>query len=148
MKTTLYFPGDIIVHLNKGSEPTDDFRKQIRKAFYFYTVATPKAYRDDDKMEFINLIREMNFPVEPHAMVNDFLRDEIDEDGNLSLADIGLEAIEYLVENAIGSARREWDRWTNEKHLNRAACHFFAAAIKEVMNFEEKESDANDYGPF
>ena len=60
----LYFPRDVEVRITPKSVVTDEFRQKIRDSFRDYTYGTREDYRYQDKLAYINLIREKNFKVD------------------------------------------------------------------------------------
>ena len=66
----LQFPRGIVISIFpndtsqfKQSEFWENFRARIKKAFAEYTEETNPDYIVQDKLEFIDLIRELNFNV-------------------------------------------------------------------------------------
>lgn len=138
----LYFPRDVEVRITPHSMVTDEFRQQIRKAFHDYTAGTHPDYMVQDKLAFINLIREKNFHVDSKALVNEHIRDLLENDEEVTLGDLlDLEQVENLIDEALHRNRKNWNHWSGDHHLDEPACKFVAAAIEEVMAYDKEKED-------
>lgn len=134
----LHFPRGIEVTITPRSVVTDEFRKRIREAFHDYTAGTAKEYQYQDKLAFINRIREINFKVEPESIINEHIRFLLENDGEVTLGDlVDLEQIANLMDEAVHRYKKNWDHWSGDHHLDEPACKFVAAAIQKVMNYKE-----------
>lgn len=134
----LRFPRGIEVTITPRSVVTDEFRKRIQEAFRDYTAGTAKEYQYQDKLAFINRIREINFKVESESIVNEHIRFLLENDGEVTLGDlVDLEQIANLMDEAVYRYKKDWDHWSGDHHLDEPACKFVAAAIQEVMNYKE-----------
>ena len=74
----LQFPRGIVISIFpndtsqfKQSEFWENFRARIKKAFAEYTEETNPDYIVQDKLEFIDLIRELNFNVSAEQIINE-----------------------------------------------------------------------------
>lgn len=83
----LYFPRGVKVMITPKSVVSDDFRQQIRDSFRDYTWGTREDYRYQDKLAYINLIREENFKVDGGHLINEYISDQIWNQGEFSLDD-------------------------------------------------------------
>lgn len=138
MDKILYFPRGVQVCITSQSAVTDKFRKEIRKAFRDYTEGTAKAYRVQDKLGFIDRIRELNHPVKGEELVTEFILQTFDEDGEISTNDLGdRDNVANIVDEAVHRAFAGWHHWGDDYHYAEPACEFVAAAIEEVMKYDE-----------
>lgn len=128
------FPYDT-AYLNDGKF-LEEFKRNIREAFREYTAGTNPDYILQDKLSFIDLIRELNFDASSRKLVNEYIRDKIDEDGTFSIdEDFDTYTMESLIDEAVGRYKRDWNNWSPDKHVNEIAMTFIWIAIKVVMNF-------------
>jgi hypothetical protein len=98
----LYFPRGIEVKITPRSEVTDEFRQKIRNSFRDYTAGTAEDYQGQDKLAFIDLIREQNFQVDPDVIINEYIRETLEREGVVELADLAnLEEISNLMDEAV-----------------------------------------------
>lgn len=125
--------------ITPDSVVTTEFRKEIQKAFHDYTEGTAKAYRVQDKLAFIDQIRKLNHPVDGEAMVTEFLLQTFDENGEISTSDLAdRDNVANIVDEAVRRASTGWHHWGGgNHHLAEPACKFVAAAIEEVMKYDE-----------
>ena len=84
----LYFPRGVKVMITPKSVVSDEFRQQIRDSFRDYTYGTREDYRYQDKLAYINLIREENFKLDAGHHINQYISDQIWEQRELSQEDI------------------------------------------------------------
>lgn len=138
----LYFPRDVEVKITPSSVVTDEFRQQIRKAFHDYTEGTHPDYRVQDKLAFIDLIREKNFGVNTEMILHEYIWDQLNNEGEVVTSDMGdLEQIEDFMNQAISRYTKGWHHWSGDNHLDVPACKFVAAAIEEVMTYDKEKED-------
>lgn len=83
----LYFPSGIEIRITPKSVVTDEFRQQIRDSFRDYTYGTHEDYRYQDKLAYINLIREENFKVDAEELINEYIKDQLCDQGEFSMDD-------------------------------------------------------------
>ena len=118
----------------------DDFREQIKKSFRDYTNGTNPEYIVEDKLSFINLIRELNFNVSGKQIVNERIRKEFDNANEAYLEDISdTNSIEEMIDEGLCRYKKDWNRWSGDKHVDEIACILVADAIKTVMEYPELE---------
>ena len=140
MDNILYFPRGIEVKITPRSEVTDEFRQQIRNSFRDYTAGTAEDYRGQDKLAFIDLIREQNFQVDPDVIINEYIREELEREGVVELAELAnLEQISEFMDEAVHRYKKGWHRWNGDNHLAEPACKFVGAAIEEVMAYGKED---------
>lgn len=114
----------------------DDFREQIKKSFRDYTNGTNPDYIIQDKLSFINLIRELNFNVSGKQIVNERIREEFDDKNEAYLEDISdTNSIEEMIDEGLCRYQKDWNRWSGDKHVDETACILVADAIKTVMEY-------------
>ena len=136
----LYFPGDIEIRITPKSVVTDEFRQQIRDSFRDYTYGTHEDYRYQDKLAYINLIREENFKVDAENLIDEYINNQIWDQGEFSLDDFkSFEILESLINLGIDRSLKDWHHWSGDHHLDEPACRFVLAAIEEVMNYPETD---------
>ena len=136
----LYFPGDIEIRITPKSVVTDEFRQQIRDSFRDYTYGTREDYRYQDKLAYINLIRKKNFKVDAEDLINEYIKDQIWDQGEFSLDDFkSFEILESLINLGIDRSLQDWHHWSGDHHLDEPACKFVQAAIEEVLNYPETD---------
>lgn len=136
----LYFPRDVEVRITPKSVVTDEFRQKIRDSFRDYTYGTREDYRYQDKLAYINLIREENFRVDAEDLINEYIKDQIWDQGEFSLDDFkDFETLGTLINAGIGRSLQDWHHWSGDHHLDEPACKFVQAAIEEVMNYPETD---------
>ena len=134
----MYFPGGIEIRITPKSVVTDEFRQQIRDSFRDYTYGTREDYRYQDKLAYINLIREKNFKVDAEELINEYIKDQIWDQGEFSLDDFkDFETLGSLINAGIGRSLQDWHHWSGNHHLDEPACKFVQAAIEEVMIYPE-----------
>lgn len=137
----LYFPRDVEVRITPKSVVTDEFRQQIRDSFRDYTYGTREDYRYQDKLAYINLIREENFKVDAEDLINEYIKEQIWDQGEFSLDDFkDFEILESLINEGVGRSLKDWHHWSGDHHLDEPACRFVLAAIEEVMNYPDSDS--------
>lgn len=118
----------------------DDFRAQIKKSFSDYTKETNPEYIVEDKLSFINLIRELNFDVSGKQIVNEHIREEFDDKNEVYLEDISdTDSIEEMIDEGLYRYKKDWNRWSGDKHVDEMVCALVADAIKTVMEYSELE---------
>ena len=118
----------------------DDFRAQIKKSFSDYTKETNPEYIVEDKLSFINLIRELNFNVSGKQIVNEHIRDEFDNANEVYLEDISdTNSIEEMIDEGLSRYKKDWNRWSGDKHVDEMVCALVADAIRTVMEYPELE---------
>ena len=145
----LHFPRDVEVRITPKSVVTDKFRQQIRDSFRAYTWGTREDYRYQDKLAYINLIREENFKVDAEDLINEYISEQIWDQGEFSLDDFkDFETLESLINLGIDRSLKDWRHWSGDHHLDEPACRFVLAAIEEVMNYPEtdKPNEINEGG--
>lgn len=136
----LYFPGGVEVMITPKSVVSDEFRQQIRDSFRDYTYGTREDYRYQDKLAYINLIREENFKVDAEDLINEYIKDQIWDQGEFSLDDFkSFEILESLINLGIDRSLQDWHHWSGDYHLDEPACKFVQAAIEEVMKYPETD---------
>lgn len=145
----LYFPRDVEVRITPESVVTDKFRQQIRDSFQGYTWGTRADYRYQDKLAYINLIREENFKVDAEDLINEYISNQIWDQGEFSLDDFkDFETLAGIINLGIDRSLKDWHQWSGDHHLDEPACKFVQAAIEEVMNYPEtdKPNEINEGG--
>ena len=145
----LHFPWGVEVRITPKSVVTDEFRQQIRDSFRDYTCGTREDYRYQDKLAYINLIREENFKVDGAHLINEYISDQIWDQGEFSLDDFkDFETLEGIINEGVGRSLKDWHQWSGDHHLDEPACRFVLAAIEEVMNYPEtdKPNEINEGG--
>ena len=136
----LYFPRNVEVRITPKSVVTDEFRQQIRDSFRDYTYGTREDYRYQDKLAYINLIREKNFKVDGEELINEYIKDQIWDQGEFSLDDFkDFETLGSLINLGIDRSLKDWHHWSGNPHLDEPACKFVQAAIEEVMKYPETD---------
>lgn len=124
----------------KKSEFWEDFRTQIKKSFRDYTAETNPEYYVEDKLSFINLIRELNFNVSGKQIVNERIREEFDDKNEVYLEDVSdTNSIEEMIDEGLYRYKKDWSRWSGDKHVDEIVCVLVAEAIKTVMEYSELE---------
>lgn len=137
----LHFPWGVEVRITPKSVVTDEFRQQIRDSFRDYTCGTHEDYRYQDKLAYINLIREENFKVDGAHLINEYISDQIWNQGEFSLDDFkDFETLEGIINLGIDRSLKNWHHWSGDHHLDEPACRFVLAAIEEVMNYPDSDS--------
>ena len=116
----------------------EDFREQIKKSFRDYTKGTNPEYIVEDKLSFINLIRELNFNVSGKQIVNERIRDEFDDKNEVYLIS-DANSIEEMIDEGLARYKKDWNRWSGDKHVDEMVCILVADAIKIVMEYSELE---------
>lgn len=138
MEKILYFPRGVQVCITPDSVVPTEFRKEIQKAFHDYTEGTAKAYQIQDKLAFIDRIRELNYPVKGEEIVTEFILQTFDESGEVNTSDLAdRESVANIVDAAVRRAFAGWHHWGDDHHYAEPACEFVAAAIEEVMKYDE-----------
>ena len=136
----LYFPRDVEVRITPKSVVTDEFRQKIRDSFRDYTYGTSEDYRYQDKLAYINLIREKNFKVDAEELINEYIKDQLCNQGEFSMDDFkDFETLGSLINLGIDRSLKDWHHWSGDHHLDEPACRFVQAAIEEVMNYPETD---------
>lgn len=136
----LYFPRGVEVMITPKSVVSDEFRQQIRDSFRDYTYGTREDYRYQDKLAYINLIREKNFKVDAEELINEYIKDQLCNQGEFSMDDFtDFETLESLINLGIDRSLKDWHHWSGDHHLDEPACRFVQAAIEEVMNYPETD---------
>lgn len=143
----LQFPGGIAITIFPYDmsqfhqfEFWDDFREQIKKSFRDYTNGTNPDYIIQDKLSFINLIRELNFNVSGKQIVNERIRDEFDNANGVYVEDISdTNTIEEMIDDGLYRYKKDWNRWSGDKHVDEMVCVLVADAIKTVMEYSDLE---------
>lgn len=141
MESILYFPRGVEVKITPRSEVTDEFRQQIRNSFRDYTAGTAEEYRIQDKLAYIDWIRELNFKVNATDFVNEFIRYQLEEEGEVTKdALASFENLENFINEGICRYRKGWHHLTGDYHLDEPICNFVAAAIEEVINYPSMDT--------
>ena len=136
----LYFPRDVEVRITPNCVVTDECRQQSRDSFREYTYGTHEDYRYQDKLAYINLIREENFKVDAEDLINEYIKYQIWDQGEFNLDDFkSFETLESLINLGIDRSLQDWHHWSGNHHLDEPACKFVQAAIEEVMNYPETD---------
>lgn len=113
-----------------------EFKRQIREAFQEYTAGTNPDYILQDKIMFIDLIRELNFEVSSRQILNECIRNQVDDAGSFDLENsFDTDDLEQLIDEGVSRYSRSWTNWTPDKHVNEKAMTFIWIAIKVVINF-------------
>lgn len=137
----LYFPRGIEIRITPKSVVTDEFRQQIRDSFRDYTYGTREDYRYQDKLAYINLIREENFKVDAEELINEYIKDQLCNQGEFSMDDFkNFEILGSIIDEGVGRSLKDWHHWSGNHHLDEPACKFVQAAIEEVMNYPETDA--------
>ena len=136
----LIFPNRVIVDIGPKSVVTDKFREQIRESFKEFTEGTRGEYQFLDKLRYIDLIRWKNFPVDEVQYVNEYIRNTLEEESEITLNQFGSpDILEDVVSNAIFRLKKPWSEWNYDPHISEPAYKFVLAAIKEVLNYGAEE---------
>lgn len=113
-----------------------EFKRQIRDAFQEYTAGTNPDYILQDKIMFIDLIRELNFKISSRQILNECIRDQVDDAGSFDIENsFDTDDLELLIDEGVSRYSRSWTNWSTDKHVNEIAMTFIWIAIKVVMNF-------------
>jgi len=113
-----------------------EFKRQIREAFQEYTAGTNPDYILQDKIMFIDLIRKLNFEVSSRQILNECIRNQVDDTGSFDLEDsFDTDDLEQLIDEGISRYSRSWTNWSPDKHVNEIAILFVGIAIKAVLNY-------------
>lgn len=140
MVSILRFPRGVIVPLEEDSKVTDDFRSKIRESFGKYTEGTKVEYLMDDKLSYIDEIRNMNFPISGEEVIKDNLFHEFMEGNDPSeILPFETSEIELMIDEGVRRARTEWSMFAGYGKLGNAAIPFVYAAIEEVMKYGEEQ---------
>lgn len=92
-------------------------------------------------MAYINLIREKNFKVDAEELINEYIMDQIWDQGEFSLDDFkDFEILGGLINEGVGRSLQDWHHWSGDHHLDEPACKFVLVAIEEVMNYPETDA--------
>lgn len=113
-----------------------DFKRKITHSFAEYTKGTNLKYIAEDKLSFIDLIRELNFKVSGEEIVNEWIRQEFDDKDEVYLEDISdTEEIESMIDEGIRRYKKSWSQWCADKHANEIAIALVSIAIRQVLNY-------------
>lgn len=113
-----------------------EFKRQIRDAFQEYTAGTNPDYILQDKIMFIDLIRELNFKISSRQILNECIRDQVDDAGSFDIEkSFDTDDLELLIDEGVSRYSRSWTNWSPDKHVNEMAMKFIWIAIKVVMNY-------------
>lgn len=124
----------------KKSEFWEDFREKIKKSFRDYTAETNPEYYVEDKLSFINLIRELNFDISGKQIINERIREEFDDKNEVYLEDVSdTNSIEEMINEGLYRYKKDWSRWSGDKHVDEIVCVLVAEAIRTVMEYSELE---------
>ena len=145
----LQFPRGIVISIVpndtsqlKQSEFWENFRARIKKAFAEYTEETNPDYIVQDKLEFIDLIRELNFNVSAEQIINERMRNTFDYKNEVCSDDIcDTNVIEELIDEGVSMYKRGWHHWSGDNHVDKIASVLVADAIKTVLEYSEIEVD-------
>lgn len=140
---TLQFPRGVAISITPYDKDSffnetfiSEFKRQIRDAFREYTEGTNPDYILQDKIMFINLIRELNFKVSSRQILNEWIRNQVDDAGSFDLEDsFDTDDLEQLIDEGISRYSRSWTNWSPDKHVNEIAILFVGIAIKAVLNY-------------
>ena len=136
----LYFPRGVKVMITPKSVVSDEFRQQIRDSFRDCTWGTREDYRYQDKLAYINLIRKENFKVDAENLINEYINNQIWDQGEFSLDDFkDFETLESLIDEGVSRSLKDWHQWSGDHHLDEPAGKLVQAAIEEVMNYPETD---------
>ena len=114
----------------------EEFKRQIREAFQEYTAGTNPDYILQDKIMFIDLIRELNFEVSSRQILNECIRNQVDDAGSFDLENsFDTDDLEQLIDEGVSRYSRSWTNWSPDKHVNEIAIMFVSIAIKVVLNY-------------
>lgn len=140
MVSILRFPRGVIVPLEENSKVTDHFRSKIRESFVKYTEGTKGEYLMEDKLSYIDSIRELNFPVSGEDIIKDALFQEfVENDDPNEILPFEPDEIEGMIDEGVRRARTEWCMYDGDGKLGKAAIPFIYAAIEEVMKYGEEQ---------
>lgn len=118
----------------------EDFREKIKKSFRDYIKGTTPDYILQDKLCFINLIRELNFDVSGRQIVNEHIREEFDDKNEVYLEDVSdTNSIEEMIDEGLYRYKKDWNRWSGDKYVDEIVCVLVAEAIRTVMEYSELE---------
>ena len=102
---------------------TDEFRQKIRDSFRDYTYGTREDYRYQDKLAYINLIREENFKVDAEDLINEYIKDQIWDQGEFNLDDFkSFETLESLIDEGVGRSLKDWHQWSGDHRKDQRGC--------------------------
>lgn len=114
----------------------EEFKRQIREAFQEYTAGTNPDYILQDKIMFIDLIRELNFEVSSRQILNECIRYQVDDAGSFDLEkSFDTDDLEQLIDEGVSRYSRSWTNWSPDKHVNEIAILLVSIAIKVVLNY-------------
>ena len=114
----------------------DEFKRNIREAFQEYSAGTKLEYLLQDKIMFIDLIRELNFEVSSRQLLNECILSRVDDAGSFALEDsFDTDDLEQLIDKGVSRYSRSWTNWSPDKHVNEIAIMFVSIAIKVVLNY-------------
>lgn len=132
--TVSIFPYDT-AYLNDGKF-LEEFKRNIREAFREYTAGTSPNYILQDKIMFIDLIRELNFAVSSRQILNECIRNQVDDAGSFDIEkSFDTDDLEELIDEGVSRYSRSWTNWSPDKHVNETAILFVSIAIKAVLNY-------------
>ena len=87
-----------------------------------------------------NLIRELNFNVSGKQIVNEHIREEFDDKNEVYLEDVSdTNSIEEMIDEGLYRYKKDWNRWSGDKHVDEIVCVLVAEAIRTVMEYSELE---------
>ncbi|EPP18946.1 hypothetical protein [Megasphaera sp. NM10] len=82
----------------------EEFKRQIREAFQEYTVGTNPDYILQDKIMFIDLIRELNFKISSRQILNECIRNLVDDTGSFDIENsFDTDDLELLIDEALAN---------------------------------------------
>lgn len=114
----------------------DEFKRNIQAAFQEYSAETKLDYILQDKIMFIDLIRELNFEVPSRQILNECIRNQIDDAGSFDLENsFDTDDLEQLIDEGVSRYSRSWTNWSPDKHVNEIAILLVSIAIKVVLNY-------------
>lgn len=135
--TILKFPRDVSVDVNN---PPEDFEEQIRKSFAGYTAGTNKDYTYQDKLAYIDLIRQYAHR-EPDGTdeATDYIKErfeyELDEFGNFT-PESDFQTIEVMADMWERGNMKLHEHFTGDHHIDDKIQMLLVRAIKVVINYE------------
>lgn len=139
----LQFPRGVAVSISPYDTPylndekfLEEFKRQIREAFQEYTVGTNPDYILQDKIMFIDLIRKLNFKISSRQILNECIRNQVEDAGSFDIENsFDTDDLELLIDEGVSRYSRSWTNWSPDKHVNEIAILFVGIAIKAVLNY-------------
>lgn len=142
---TLEFPRGVKVDI---MNPPEDFEEQIRQSFADYTDGTNPDYMYEDKLAYIDLMREYAHQItDSYDAVRDLIFErfqyEFDEYGTF-IGEEDFQTLDALREAYEAGKLDLHDKYTDDHHVNEKIHKLLARAIKVVMDYPETDDIDGD----